>query len=89
MVSNLIEALVEWADEQPDIQALFVGGIYNTDAPTGTTTPLPYLTFTQGDSRQVNIIGGGRFVQFMTVNLEAWWWGSISPRAKVANWRKG
>ncbi len=70
MVSNLIEALVAWADAQDDITATFVGGIHNTDAPTGTTTPLPYLTFTQADSRQLNIIGGG-FVQYMTVNLES------------------
>ncbi len=70
MVNNLIEALVAWADVQDDLTATFVGGIYNSDAPTGTTTPLPYLTFRQADSRQLNIIGG-QFVQWMTVNLEA------------------
>lgn len=75
MANNLIEALEEWADAQPDLAAQFPGGIYNSAAPTGPTTLLPYLTFAQADSRQQNVIGaiGGvnRWVQYMTVNLEA------------------
>lgn len=71
MSANLIEALVDWADAQDDLTAEFAGGIYNSDAPTGSDTPLPYLTFTQSDSRQQNIIGCRKWVQYMTVNLES------------------
>jgi hypothetical protein len=73
MPQNLIEALVAWSEGQDALIAAFPGGIHNDDAPTGTTTPLPYLTFTQGDSRQVNVIAGvgGKWVQWMTVNIES------------------
>jgi len=70
MTANLIETLVEWIDDQDDLVSIFPGGIWDSDAPTGTSTPLPYLTFRQTDSRMINIIGG-KFVQFMTVNLES------------------
>jgi len=72
MPANLIEALVAWADDQPWIVSAFPGGVHNTDAPTGASTPLPYLTFTQGDTRVLNVIGGGtRSVQWPTVMIEA------------------
>lgn len=71
MTRNLIEALVEWCDGNEVITAAFPGGVHNTDAPTGTATALPYLTFTQGESRIVNVIGGGRAVMFPVVQIEA------------------
>ena len=72
MPSNLIESLVAWSDEQPYITATFSGGVYNTEAPTGTATALPYLTFTQADSRVLNVIGGGPPVaQWLTVLVES------------------
>ena len=70
-MNNLIESLVDWADNQLDLVAAFPGGIWDSDAPTGATTPLPYLTFRQSDSRQQNILVPGTWVQYMTVNLEA------------------
>ena len=71
MARNLIEALVEWADADPTVNALFPGGTWNTAAPTGADTALPYLTFTQGEGRIVNVIGGNRAVQFPVVVIEA------------------
>lgn len=72
MSANLIEALCTWADSDSWFAENFPGGIWNTDAATGTTTPLPYLVFTQGESRNLNIIGSPlRSVVFYTVQLEA------------------
>lgn len=71
MAANLIEALVEWADAQSSLATLFPGGIYNTDAPTGDTTPLPYLTFVQNSGKVQNIIGDRRQVSWPEVVIEA------------------
>lgn len=71
MNRNLIEALVDWANNNAVLSATFPGGIWNTDAPTGTATALPYLTFTQGESRILNVIGGGRAVAFPVVQIES------------------
>lgn len=71
-MNNLIEALHGWALDQNAIVDVFTGGVHNTDAPTGTDTALPYLTFTQGDSRVLNVIGGGPPVaQWLTVLIES------------------
>lgn len=70
MTANLIEALVAWIDAQDDIAAVFPGGTWDSDAPTGTATELPYLTFRQGEARPTNVIGG-KLIQYVTVNLEA------------------
>lgn len=71
MNRNLIEALVDWCDGNEVLTTAFPGGIYNTSAPTGSDTPLPYLTFAQGESRIVNVIGGNRAVAFPVVQIEA------------------
>ncbi len=71
MNRNLIEAMVDWANTDPALTAAFPGGIWNTDAPTGTATALPYLTFTQGESRILTTIGIVRSVIFLVVQIEA------------------
>lgn len=71
MARNFIEALVEWADGDAIITTAFPGGVWNTAAPTGADTALPYLTFTQGESRILNVIGGNRAVVFLVVQIEA------------------
>ncbi len=71
MPSDLIEALVQWCDASPDLLDLFPGGVYNSIVPTGPSTPLPYLVFTQSDSRILNIIGAGKSVTWPVVSLES------------------
>lgn len=71
MATDVIEALVQWCDEQAELQELFPGGIYNTMAPTGPSTPLPYLTFIQADGKILNVIGGTKAVSWPTVAIEA------------------
>lgn len=68
---NLIEALVDWANTTTAVASAFPGGVWNTAAPTGTATALPYATFTQGEGRIVNVIGGNRAVQFPVVVIES------------------
>lgn len=71
MAADVVEALVQWCDAQPALLGLFPGGIYNSNAPTGPSTPLPYLTFTQSDSRILNVIGLQKSVSWPTIAIES------------------
>ena len=71
MPSNLIEALSAWAAEQPYLTGLFTGGIYQSEMPPTEESAPPYLTFVQGDSRALNVIGTAQPVaEWLTVVLE-------------------
>lgn len=68
MAVNLIEAINEWINEQPSITELFEGGIYNDDSPPTEGPALPALTFTQGDTRLIKVIGQPP-IEFPEVNV--------------------
>ena len=71
MAANLIEALVQWCDSQPELLELFPGGIYNSVVPTGPSTPLPYLNFTQSDGKILNLIGLQRAVVWPSIAIQS------------------